>query len=178
MLEHLMKCIFYGQGNWKTAKKNKGSASVKYGCYSLIHFISILIVCYPNVIGYREHVVRIIKIILIDLWYAINGEYDEQSTLADEFLADLDELEAEENEEVVESNNQKSAKMELVGGDNKEEEDSEYGDSDNDEEVDILVVTDFQLNKTVMEYIPGAVTNLLKDQQYITHMEVYCFFYR
>ena len=33
--------------------------------------------------------------------------------------------------------------MELVGGDNKEEEDSEYGDSDNDEEVDILVVTDF-----------------------------------
>ena len=58
-------------------------------------------------------------------------------------MADLDELEAEENEEVVESKSQGSAKMELDGGDHKEEEDSEYEDSENDEEVEILVVIDF-----------------------------------
>ena len=50
-------------------------------------------------------------------------------------MADLDELEAEENEEVVESKNHESAKMELVGRANEEEGDSEYEDSDNDEEV-------------------------------------------
>lgn len=70
-------------------------------------------------------------------WYLFFLWNHIQSTLADEFLADLDELEALENEEEMEQKSVESTSMPVESGENDEEGDSEYDDSENDEDVGI-----------------------------------------
>ena len=105
-------------------------------------------------------------------WFKCNEWNDIKSTLADEFLADLDELEAEEEQETQEQKTIDSVQNETDRGNEMDEENSEDEDSDNEEDVGILYFHVTELNKTVQEYIPGAVTHLGKDPLFLTHIEV------
>ncbi|KAK8832450.1 hypothetical protein WA577_002924 [Blastocystis sp. JDR] len=83
------------------------------------------------------------------------------STLADAFLADLDDLEEEENQETQ----QVTANEQVPTNEVKEEElgenESEDMESENEEEGETPIDA----------YIPGKVTHLEKDPQYHTYME-------
>ena len=53
-----------------------------------------------------------------------------------------------------------------------EEDESEDEDSDHAEEVSALHCIHLQLADSVQNYVPGAVTHLRRDPQYLTHIEV------
>lgn len=68
-------------------------------------------------------------------WFEFNEWNDVKSTLADEFLADLDELEAEEDQETQEQKTINSTQNEVDRGNEMDEENSEDEDSNNEEDV-------------------------------------------
>lgn len=53
-----------------------------------------------------------------------------------------------------------------------EEDESEDEDSDRGEEVRSFPLFQSQLADDVQNYVPGAVTHLRRDPQYLTHIEV------
>ena len=105
-------------------------------------------------------------------WFECSEWNDTKSTLADEFLADLDELEAEEEQEIQEQKTTDSIQNEADRGSEMDEENSEDEDSDNEEDVGNRYFHFTKLNRAVQEYIPGAVTHLGKDPLFLTHIEV------
>ena len=53
-----------------------------------------------------------------------------------------------------------------------EEDESEDEDSDQGEQVRLVHWSQLQLADDVQNYVPGAVTHLRRDPQYLTHIEV------
>lgn len=85
----------------------------------------------------------------------------------------MDELEEEDNIESQEKKVEETGETALPPQNEMEEDESEDEDSDHPEDVSDYRLFQLQLADNVQNYVPGAVTHLRRDPQYLTHIEVY-----